>query len=147
MLRFAAMLDLGGRQDLASFGAFIYSIPCRLSKPIVVVNAAGTRIGMPELGSLITDSGPPLSTVPRRIRSTPPSRQASGAGTAGTRVVREQLDLPLIGLREENAPVIVEAVDSEGAGFLPYGPLVSDWLVFLAERLTAEFLRDVEPKL
>jgi hypothetical protein len=53
----------------------------------------------------------------------------------------------LIGLREENGQVIAEAVDSEHPGFLPYGPLVSDWLAFLAERLTAEFLRDVEPKL
>jgi hypothetical protein len=53
----------------------------------------------------------------------------------------------LIGLQDENARVIVEAVDSECSGFLPYGPLVSDWLAFLAERLTAEFLRDVEPKL
>jgi hypothetical protein len=61
-------------------------------------------------------------------------------------VVREQLDLPFIGLQEENAQVVAEAVDSERAGFLPYGPLVSDWLAFLAERLTAEFLRDVEPK-
>jgi hypothetical protein len=52
----------------------------------------------------------------------------------------------LIGLQDENARVIAEAVDSERVGFLPYGPLVSDWLAFLAERLTAEFLRDVEPK-
>jgi hypothetical protein len=53
----------------------------------------------------------------------------------------------LIGLREENGQVIANAVDSERDRFLPYGPLVSDWLTFLAERLTAEFLRDVEPKL
>jgi hypothetical protein len=52
----------------------------------------------------------------------------------------------LIGLREENAKVIADAVDSDRSSFLPYGPLVSDWLAFLAERLTAEFLRDVEPK-
>jgi hypothetical protein len=52
----------------------------------------------------------------------------------------------LIGLREENGHVIANAVDSERDRFLPYGPLVSDWLAFLAERLTAEFLRDVEPK-
>jgi hypothetical protein len=42
-----------------------------------------------------------------------------------------------------NADAISDAVDSEHASFLPYTPLVSDWLVFLAERLTAEFLRDV----
>jgi hypothetical protein len=52
----------------------------------------------------------------------------------------------LIGLREENGQVIANAVDSVRNRFLPYGPLVSDWLAFLAERLTAEFLRDVEPK-
>jgi hypothetical protein len=40
----------------------------------------------------------------------------------------------------------IRAVDSNRSGFLPYGPLVSEWLAFLAERLTAEFLRDVEPK-
>jgi hypothetical protein len=70
-------------------------------------------------------------------------------GTAGTTVTREQLDLPFIpfiGLRQENSQVTSDAVDSERVGFLPYGPLVSDWLAFLAERLTAEFLRDVEPK-
>lgn len=87
-----------------------------------------------------------LSAVPRRVRSTPQSRQARGTGTAGTTVVGEQLDLPLIGLREENGQVIANAVDSVRNRFLPYGPLVSDWLAFLAERLTAEFLRDVEPK-
>jgi hypothetical protein len=46
VLRFAAMLDLGGRQGLAALRAFIHSIPCRLARPIVVANATGTRIGM-----------------------------------------------------------------------------------------------------
>jgi hypothetical protein len=67
-------------------------------------------------------------------------------GTARTTVTRQQLDLPFVGLRPEDPPVTSEAVDSDRAGFLPYGPLVSDWLAFLAERLTAEFLRDVESK-
>ena len=88
-----------------------------------------------------------LPAVPTRVRSTPQSRQARGTGTAGTTVAGEQLDLPLIGLRKENGQVIANTADSERAGFLPYGPLVNEWLAFLAERLTAEFLRDVEPKL
>jgi hypothetical protein len=67
-------------------------------------------------------------------------------GTARTTVAREQLDLPFVGLRQEDPPFTSEAVDSDRVGFLPYGPLVSEWLAFLAERLTAEFLRDVEPK-
>jgi hypothetical protein len=49
----------------------------------------------------------------------------------------------LFGLREENAKVIANAVDSERDGFLPYSPLVSEWLTFLIERLTAEFLREM----
>jgi hypothetical protein len=49
----------------------------------------------------------------------------------------------LVGLPEENGQVIAEAVDSERAGFLPYGPLVNDWLTFLTEQLTAEFLREM----
>ena len=47
VLRFAAILDLMGRQDPSALRAFIHSIPCRLAKHIVVVNATGTRIGMP----------------------------------------------------------------------------------------------------
>jgi hypothetical protein len=58
-------------------------------------------------------------------------------------VAREQLDLPLIELQPENTCVTADAVDSKRGSFLPYGPLVSDWLAFLAERLTAEFLREV----
>ena len=112
---------------------------------MVVGNATGTRIGITRARK-ISGANSLLSAVPRRIRSTPSSHHIRGAGTAGTTVVREQLDLPLIGLQDENARVIAEAVDSERVGFLPYGPLVSDWLAFLAERLTAEFLRDVEPK-
>jgi len=61
-------------------------------------------------------------------------------------VARKQLVLPFIALRSQNAHGIADAVDSDRSGFLPYGPLVNDWLAFLAERLTAEFLRDVEPK-
>jgi hypothetical protein len=67
-------------------------------------------------------------------------------GTARTTVARGQLGPPLIRLRQENTEVTSDAVDSERASSLPYAPLVSDWLAFLAERLTAEFLRDVEPK-
>jgi hypothetical protein len=52
----------------------------------------------------------------------------------------------LIGLQQETSQITSDAVDRERSDFLPYGPLVSDWLAFLAERLTAEFLRDVEPK-
>jgi len=52
----------------------------------------------------------------------------------------------LIGLRQETAQITSDAVDSELSDFLPYGPLVNDWLAFLAERLTAEFIRDMEPK-
>jgi hypothetical protein len=52
-----------------------------------------------------------------------------------------------MGLRPQNTHGTPDAVDSGRASFLPYGPLVSDWLAFLAERLTADFLRDVEPKL
>jgi hypothetical protein len=48
-----------------------------------------------------------------------------------------------MGLRPRNTHGTSDAVDSDRVGFLPYGPLVSDWLAFLAERLTAEFLRDV----
>jgi hypothetical protein len=48
-----------------------------------------------------------------------------------------------MGLRQETTHGTSDAVDSERVSFLPYGPLVSDWLAFLAERLTAEFLRDV----
>jgi hypothetical protein len=48
----------------------------------------------------------------------------------------------LIGLREGNGQVIANAVDSERDRFLPYGPLVSEWLTFLTEQLTAEFLRE-----
>jgi hypothetical protein len=58
-------------------------------------------------------------------------------------VAREQLDLPFMGLRPQNTHGTSDAVDSGRASSLPYGPLVSDWLAFLAERLTAEFLRDV----
>ena len=76
----------------------------------------------------------------------PRSRQTGGVGTARTTVVRKQLDLPLIGLRQEDLGIASEAVDSNRSGFLRYGPLVSDWLAFPAERLTAEFLRDTEPK-
>jgi hypothetical protein len=76
----------------------------------------------------------------------PQSRQTGGVGTARTTVVREQLDLPLIGLRQETPQITSDTVDNERSDFLPYGPLVSDWLAFLAERLTAEFLRDMEPK-
>ena len=49
--------------------------------------------------------------------------------------------------RQEKGQGTSEAVDSNRISFLPYGPLVNDWLAFLAERLTDEFLRDVEPKL
>jgi hypothetical protein len=49
----------------------------------------------------------------------------------------------LIGLREEDGQVIVNAVDSKRDRFLPYGPLVSDWLAFLAGQLTTEFLREM----
>jgi hypothetical protein len=48
-----------------------------------------------------------------------------------------------MGLRPQNTHGTSDAVDSGRASSLPYGPLVSDWLAFLAERLTAEFLRDV----
>lgn len=48
-----------------------------------------------------------------------------------------------MGLRQETTHGTSDVVDSERVSFLPYGPLVSDWLAFLAERLTAEFLRDV----
>ena len=48
-----------------------------------------------------------------------------------------------MGPRPQNTHGISDAVDSDGVSSLPYGPLVSDWLAFLAERLTAEFLRDV----
>lgn len=61
-------------------------------------------------------------------------------------MAREQLVLPFSGFRSQNDHGTADAVDSNRSGFLPYGPLVSDWLAFLAERLTAEFLRDVEPK-
>jgi hypothetical protein len=47
VLRFAAILDLMSRHDPSALRAFIHSIPCRLARPIVVVNATGTRIGMP----------------------------------------------------------------------------------------------------
>src|SRR5262249_30248688 len=73
-------------------------------------------------------------------RSGPPSCQTREAGTT---VARGQLDLPLIGLRQAKSQGTAEAVDSDRVSFLPYGPLVSDWLAFLAERLTAEFLRDM----
>jgi hypothetical protein len=58
-------------------------------------------------------------------------------------VVGKQLDLPFIGLQPENTYATADAVDSDRGSLLPYGPLVSDWLAFLAERLTAEFLREV----
>jgi hypothetical protein len=58
-------------------------------------------------------------------------------------VDREQLDLSFTGSPGEKARVTSDAIDSDRASFLPYAPLVSDWLTFLAERLTAEFLRDV----
>jgi hypothetical protein len=75
-----------------------------------------------------------VTAVSRRVRPEPSSRRTRGVGTAGTTVAREQLDLPFMGLRQEKAQVTSEAVDSDRASFLPYGPLVSDWLVFLAER-------------
>ena len=43
------------------------------------------------------------SAMPRGIRSMPQSRETGGVGTTGTTVVRKQLDLPLIGLRQETA--------------------------------------------
>ena len=49
----------------------------------------------------------------------------------------------MIGFRQENSQATSDTVGSDRVGFLPYGPLVSEWLAFLAERLTAEFLRDV----
>ena len=58
-------------------------------------------------------------------------------------MARKQLDLPFIGPRQENTRLTSAAIDSDGESFLPYCPLVNDWLAFLAERLTAEFLRDV----
>jgi hypothetical protein len=67
-------------------------------------------------------------------------------GARGTTAAREQFVLPFIGLQSQDAHRTATAVDSDRSGFLPYGPLVNDWLAFLAERLTAEFLRDVEPK-
>jgi hypothetical protein len=97
----------------------------------------------PELRTLIAQSSVPVSAMSRRVRSESSSRQARGVRTAGTTVAREQLDLPFMGLRQETTHGTSDAVDSERVSFLPYGPLVSDWLAFLAERLTAEFLRDV----
>jgi hypothetical protein len=97
----------------------------------------------PELKSVIAGSSPPRSAMPRRVRSGPSSRRTRGVGTAGTTAAREQLNLPFTGPRRENTRSTSAAVDSDRASFLPYGPLVSDWLAFLAERLTAEFLRDV----
>jgi hypothetical protein len=84
--------------------------------------------------------------MPRRVRSGPSSRHTRGGETTGTTVAREQLDLPFIGPRQENTRLTSAAVDSDGVSFLRYGPLVSEWLAFPAERLTVEFLRDVEPK-
>jgi len=47
-------------------------------------------------------------------------------------------------IAQSSVPVsAMPRVDSDRVSFLPYGPLVSDWLAFLAERLTAEFLRGV----
>lgn len=89
------------------------------------------------------ESSVPVSAMPRRVRSGPSSRHTRGVETVGTTLAREQLDLPFMGLRQENPQVTSDAVDSERVSFLPYGPLVSDWLAFLAERLTAEFLREV----
>ena len=82
----------------------------------------------------------------RRVRSGPSGRLTRGRKTGGTTATRIQLDLAFVRLQPKNRDVTLEAVDSDPASFLPYGPLVSDWLAFLAERLTAEFLRDVEPK-
>jgi hypothetical protein len=53
---------------------------------------------------------------------------------------RAQLDLPLIAIRPEHSQASANTVDTDCVGFLPYGPLVSDWLAFQTERLTAEFL-------
>jgi hypothetical protein len=96
-----------------------------------------------ELRSLIAQSSVPVSAMPRRVRRESSSRRTRGVATAGTTVAREQLDLPFMGLRPQNTHGTSDAVDSGRASSLPYGPLVSDWLAFLAERLTAEFLRDV----
>ena len=96
-----------------------------------------------ELRSLIAQSSVPVSAMPRRVRRESSSRRTRGVATAGTTVAREQLDLPFMGPRPPNTQGTSEAVDSDRVSFLPYGPLVSDWLAFLAERLTAEFLRDV----
>jgi len=101
----------------------------------------------PELKSVIAGSSPPRSAMPRRLRSGPLSRNTRGEETVGTTEAREQRNLPFIGPRQENTRLASAAVDSDGVSFLPYGPLVNDWLAFLAERLTAGFPRDVEPKL
>jgi hypothetical protein len=48
-------------------------------------------------------------------------------------------------IAQSSVPVSASSdeVDRDRVRFLPYGPLVSDWLAFLAGRLTAEFLRDM----
>jgi hypothetical protein len=134
------MLDLGRGQAPRRFVSSFIPFHADLRGP----SWSGTRLARelvePELRSLIAKSKPPLSTVPRRVRAEPSSRRTRSVGTAGTTV--EQLDLPF-GLRQGNTQGTSDAVDSDRVGFLPYGPLVSDWLAFLAERLTAEFLRDM----
>jgi hypothetical protein len=81
--------------------------------------------------------------MPKRVRSGWSSHQPPGVETAGRVVAREQLDLPFGGLSQERAQVTPEAIDRERVSFLSYTPLVTDWLGFLAERLTAEFPRDL----
>ena len=143
VLRFAAMLDLGGRQDPPRFVPYSFS-----SMPTSKAHRRRERFWHAnwyalELRSLVAQSSLPVSAMPRRVRPEPSSRRTRGVGTAGTTVAREQLDPPFMGPRPPNTQGTSEAVDSDRVSFLPYGPLVSDWLAFLAERLIAEFLRDV----
>jgi hypothetical protein len=78
----------------------------------------------------VAGDGPPRSSKPDRRfpraprKSAPRRRVASAAGHAGP-------------------PPPSVRVDSARAALLPYAPPVADWLLFLAERLAAEYLREM----
>ena len=138
---FAAMLGLGARTTPLRFASSFDSMAT--CESIVDANATGTRIGM-------TRAREPHCRVPSATVSPCPD-----AYVRRRRVAKPAAWGPWERQSLENSstfhssgsgkrtPRNLGAVDSERVGFLPYGPLVSDWLAFLAERLTAEFLRDV----
>ena len=114
VLRFAAILDLMGRQD-PSAASCLHSFH---SMPTCETHRRRERHWHAnwyalELRSLIAQSSVPVSAMPRRVRRESSSRRTRGVGTAGTTVAREQLDLPFMGLRPQNTHGTSDAVDSE----------------------------------